>query len=293
MKMKRRVAIILTLTIGVLALSTGCGDKDSKAEEATEATEEASVVEITTDEVAAEATEAATEEYDFSIEEEQPSEVPTEAAAPEPEPEPETDEFGVAAIDEIKLYATEAVRIRKEPNTDSDVAGNLKAGEEVTANGKSEEWHRIVRNGDTLYVKSEYLTETKPEKKEENKDSAAADNQAAATDNNPAAAASAAAAANSAAADNSAAQQAAAAEAASQAAAQQAAAQAAAAQAAAAAASVTAGTTINCTDGALVVNSKQMDVINKYWSYTGDAVEFAGHHSKGQLQELFAAEGVN
>ena len=88
---------------------------------------------------------------------------------------------------------------------------------------------------------------------------------------------------------------AAAAEAASQEAASQAAAAAAAAQAAAAqaATAVTAGTTINCTDGALVVNSRQMDVINKYWSYTGDAVEFAGHHSKGQLQELFAAEGVN
>lgn len=301
--MKRRVVLILTVMMAGLLLAAGCGKKDSKAEEATEAseeaTEEASVVEITTD---AEAEEP-TQEYELPPEEELPSEPVTEVYAEEEEVE--TDEFGVTSIDETKLYAKETVRIRKEPNTDSDVSGLLKAGDEVTANGKNDEWHRIKKGDEVLYVKSEYLTETKPEKKEEAANAENTENtentQNAAQDSNAQAAAAAAEAANAAvaaaqkaAADKSAADAAAAAEAANQAAAAQAATQAAqAAAAAAAAAPAAGGTTINCTDGALVVNSKQMDVINKYWGYTGDAVEFAGHHSKGQLRELFAAEGVN
>ena len=178
--MRKRIALALIGTMCVMTLASGCGSKKEEAETeateaATEATEAATEIAITADVVEEPTEPVVTEEpevepYDFSTQETvSESEVP-EAAA-------EVDEYGVSSISEVKLYATETVRIRRQPNTDSEIAGKLAAGDEVTANGKSEEWHRIVRNGETLYVKSEYLTETKPEKSEENEttDTAEAD----------------------------------------------------------------------------------------------------------------------
>lgn len=298
--MRKVTAVTVVLMMCVTMMAAGCGKSDEESAEATEATEEVSEIAIVSDAVEESPTEnveVEIEEYDFSVTEEtseEPAPVSDNAVA-------ETDEYGITTMDEVTLYATEAVRMRTEPNTDSEVAGKLTAGEEVVATGKSEEWHRIKKgNGDIVYVKSEYLTETKPdgteakkeeekkeeEKKEEKKTETAADNatNAATTTTTTTTTDTAATTTDTSAADAAAAK-----------AAEEAAAQAAAAAAAQAASTptVTAGTTINCTDGALVVNSKQMDVINKYWGYTGDAVEMAGHHSKGQLQELFAVEGAN
>ncbi|MBQ9361004.1 MAG: SH3 domain-containing protein [Lachnospiraceae bacterium] len=171
--MRKRIALALIGTMCVMTLASGCGSKKEEAEaEATEAATEisitADVVEESTEPVVAEEPEV--EQYDFSTQE-------TVSEPEVPEAAAEVDEYGVSSISEVKLYATETVRIRRQPNTDSEIAGKLAAGDEVTANGKSEEWHRIVRNGETLYVKSEYLTETKPEKTEENEttDTAEAD----------------------------------------------------------------------------------------------------------------------
>lgn len=171
--MKKRVAIALIGMMCVMTLASGCGSKKEEAEaEATEAATEisitADVVEEPTEPVVAEEPEV--EPYDFSAQE-------TVSEPEVPETVADVDEYGVSSIPEVKLYATEAVRIRRQPNTDAEIAGKLAAGDEVTANGKSEEWHRIIRNGETLYVKSEYLTETKPEKTEENEgtDTAEAD----------------------------------------------------------------------------------------------------------------------
>lgn len=295
-EMKKRfvTVVILAVCMSMALLTTGCSLKSKlsgkdKDEEETEE-EEVSEVAITTDEATEEAVTEEAETYDFSVEEEE--EAVTEEVE---EAEPETDEFGITAMDEKKMYASEAVRIRREPSTDAEIAGKLSTGDEVTVNGKSDEWYRISKNDENLYVKAEYLTETKAEKKEETTDN---NNNAQSTD-------------TSAQDTNKAAQDAAAAQKLLEAAAQQQAAQnqqnagaqtsdtqaAAATQQAAAvqqaAVSPGAAATIQCTDGALTVNQKQLDVINKYWSYTGDAIGFAGHHSKGQLHELFAAEGVN
>ncbi|MBR1524825.1 MAG: SH3 domain-containing protein [Lachnospiraceae bacterium] len=183
--MKRRVAVLMAAMMCVMTIASGCGnDKDS--EEATEAAaEEATEIVIDTEEpVEEEPVAEEVEEYDFgqvgpdTVSE---SEVTEETVV-------ETDEYGMTAIDETKLYATEAVRIRREPNTEAEIAGKLSAGDEVTANGKSDEWHRITRNGETLYVKSEYLTETRPENTEEDAEQTAENEQTAETTDTNAAA---------------------------------------------------------------------------------------------------------
>lgn len=168
--MRKRFVTAVLLLVCMAFLVTGCSlssksKKDKDEEETEEATEEeVTEIAITTDEVEEEVVEEPeTEAYDFSVEEEVQEEVVEEET-----PQVEVDEFGVASIDEKTMYATEAVRIRREPNTDSEVAGKLAAGEEVTVNGQGDEWHRIKKGEDNLYVKSEYLTDTKPETKAEN-----------------------------------------------------------------------------------------------------------------------------
>jgi uncharacterized protein YgiM (DUF1202 family) len=160
---RKKIAAILTVMMCLVAVTAGCEKKDDKAsKEATEATEPATEISLQTADV-------------------EPAPLPEPIPEPEPEPlpavsedaaelvaEPAVDEFGIADIDEIKLYATEKVRMRTEPNTEGDnVSGMLNAGDEVTANGKSGEWHRIKKGDKVLYVKSEYLTDVKPEKKDD------------------------------------------------------------------------------------------------------------------------------
>ena len=224
---RKKIAVLLTVMMCLVAVTAGCEKKDKEAKEATEATEPATEISLQTAEV-------------------------EPAPLPEPEPEPEplpavsedfvaeetapaVDEFGIADIDEIKLYAKEKVRMRTEPNTEADnISGLLDEGDEVTATGKSDEWHRIVKGDKVLYVKSEYLTDVKPEKKAESP----SENAASATATTDAAAATAQGATDAAAA-LLAQQQAAAAQAAT--------AQAAAQQAASQQTSTTAATTENKT----------------------------------------------
>ena len=174
--MRRILAVSMVLMMCVCSVTAGCGKSESKSEDKTEASEPASEIAISADVAeipSEEPVKAEIEEYDFSVVEDVPAETVSENDPAAVETQPETDEFGITGIEEIKLYAKEAVRMRKEPNTDSEIAGQLKEGDEVTANGKSDEWHRIVRgNGDIVYVKSEYLTETKAEKKEEKSEQA-------------------------------------------------------------------------------------------------------------------------
>ena len=209
--MKRKlVTVLMIASLGMMTVA-GCSKKDKASAEATEAaTEPATEITISADTP--------------TVPVPEPEPVYEEPVYEEPEvtvPEETVDEYGMASIDEIKMYATEAVRMRREPNTDAEIAGKLAKGDEVTAIAKSSDWHRVVnKNGDTVYVKSEYLTETKPET---NTEETTAEN----TDNNTTATASdtsaADAAAQQAAAQQAAEQQAAAEEAAKQLAEQQAA----------------------------------------------------------------------
>ena len=213
--MKRKlVTVLMIASLGMMTVA-GCSKKDKASAEATEAaTEPATEITISADTP--------------TVPVPEPEPVYEEPVYEEPEvtvPEETVDEYGMASIDEIKMYATEAVRMRREPNTDAEIAGKLAKGDEVTAIAKSSDWHRVVnKNGDTVYVKSEYLTETKPETNTEETTAENTDNNAEATTSDTSAAdAAAQQAAQQAAAQQAADQQAAAEEAAKQLAEQQAA----------------------------------------------------------------------
>jgi len=157
---RKKIAVLLTVMMCLVAVTAGCEKKDKEAKEATEATEPATEISLQTAEV-------------------EPAPLPEPVPEPEPLPTvsedfaaeetaPAVDEYGIADIDQIKLYAKEKVRMRTEPNTEADnISGLLDEGDEVTATGKSDEWHRILKGDKVLYVKSEYLTDVKPEKKAE------------------------------------------------------------------------------------------------------------------------------
>lgn|GEM_PF-3214770 len=186
---RKKIAVLLTVMMCLVAVTAGCEKKDKEAKEATEATEPATEISLQTAEV-------------------EPAPLPEPVPEPEPLPTvsedfaaeetaPAVDEYGIADIDQIKLYAKEKVRMRTEPNTEADnISGLLDEGDEVTATGKSDEWHRILKGDKVLYVKSEYLTDVKPEKKAESP----SENAASATATTDAAAATAQSATDAAAA---------------------------------------------------------------------------------------------
>ena len=59
------------------------------------------------------------------------------------------------------LYTTDIVNVRSQPNTDSAVLGKLTIHEQVKKTGESGEWTQIDYNGQTAFVKTEYLSATK------------------------------------------------------------------------------------------------------------------------------------
>ena len=68
-------------------------------------------------------------------------------------------------IEEVKetVYATAGVNIRAKASADADKIGTLAAGGSITRTGKtSSGWRRVDYNGQTGYIKSDYLTTTKP-----------------------------------------------------------------------------------------------------------------------------------
>ena len=297
-EMKRKlVTVLMIASLGMMTVA-GCSKKDKSSAEAAEA-------------VAEPATEVAISTEEPIVPEPEP--VYEEPVYEEPEvtvPEETVDEYGMTSIDELKMYATEAVRMRREPNTDAEIAGKLAAGDEVTAIAKSSDWHRVVnKNGDTVYVKSEYLTETKPEAKTEETTDANTDNNAAATTNDTSAADAAAAQQTAAAADAAAQQKAAEEAAAKQAADQQAAAEEAAKQLAeqqaaaqqlaeqqVAAAAASAGATYNL--NGLIVNAAEYKDLLDTWRYATvngtdeEAKEWVLHHPAADLEAVLKAHGL-
>lgn len=59
------------------------------------------------------------------------------------------------------LYTADIVNVRSQPNTDSAVLGKLTIHEQVKKTGESGEWTQIDYNGQTAFVKTEYLSATK------------------------------------------------------------------------------------------------------------------------------------
>lgn len=61
------------------------------------------------------------------------------------------------------VYATAGVNIRAKASADADKIGTLAVGGSITRTGKtSSGWSRVDYNGQTGYIKSDYLTTTKP-----------------------------------------------------------------------------------------------------------------------------------
>lgn len=59
-------------------------------------------------------------------------------------------------------YATDTVKIRKEPNIDCDVLGKVQPGNEVIVLGIEGDWTHVSVNGLEGYIKSEFLSEDAP-----------------------------------------------------------------------------------------------------------------------------------
>jgi len=76
----------------------------------------------------------------------------------------ETKEVGytINQMEEISMYASSAVNVRKGPSTDFEKVGALKAGQEVKVTGEaSTGWYEIVYNDAAGYVSNKYL-QTEP-----------------------------------------------------------------------------------------------------------------------------------
>lgn len=64
-------------------------------------------------------------------------------------------------VDET-VYATQNVNIRKTPSADGEKAGSLAGGASIQRVGYHKEWSQVKYNGQTCYIKSEYLTKVAP-----------------------------------------------------------------------------------------------------------------------------------
>ena len=63
---------------------------------------------------------------------------------------------------EETVYATAGVNIRAKASADADVIGTLIAGYSITRTSDSNGWSKVNYDGQTGYIKSDYLTTTKP-----------------------------------------------------------------------------------------------------------------------------------
>ncbi len=70
-----------------------------------------------------------------------------------------------STTEEVKetVYATAGVNIRAKASTDSEILGTLAAGSSITRTSNSNGWSKVDYNGKTGYIKSDYLTTTKPQ----------------------------------------------------------------------------------------------------------------------------------
>ena len=62
----------------------------------------------------------------------------------------------------VTVYATQTVNVRKEPGTDAEILGKLEAGDSVTRISEQDGWSTVQYNGETAYIKSDYLTTETP-----------------------------------------------------------------------------------------------------------------------------------
>lgn len=72
-----------------------------------------------------------------------------------------SDEISFESVDET-VYATTAVNIRSTPSTDSDIVSVLARNKQVQRVGVSDEWSKVVVDGQECYIAAQYLTLEEP-----------------------------------------------------------------------------------------------------------------------------------
>ena len=80
------------------------------------------------------------------------------------------------------VYATAGVNIRAKASADADVIGTLIAGYSITRTSDSNGWSKVDYNGQTGYIKSDYLTTTKPQVTESNQTSSSSNTSSSKSD---------------------------------------------------------------------------------------------------------------
>lgn len=88
-----------------------------------------------------------------------PTEAPAESTPQEAAPAAES-----TSSDPNTVYVTDSsVNIRSGPGTDSEVLGKAGFGDSLTKTGESGDWTEISYNGQTAYIKSEFVSSEKPQ----------------------------------------------------------------------------------------------------------------------------------
>lgn len=67
-----------------------------------------------------------------------------------------------AAAATIILFTTAGVRLREGPSTDTGAILTVPAGSEVKSSGTDGQWHRVVYNSRTGWIRGDYLTDERP-----------------------------------------------------------------------------------------------------------------------------------
>lgn len=73
--------------------------------------------------------------------------------------------FRFKACDEMLYVSGDGIMLREKPGKDGKILGHLTFGTEVQRTGKNSKWSRILVNGKTRYIATEYLAETPPAEK--------------------------------------------------------------------------------------------------------------------------------
>lgn len=72
------------------------------------------------------------------------------------------------AGESTEMVANDACNVRSQPNTDGDILYTMYVGETITKTGESDDWTIVDYNGQTAYIKSEFLST--PEEMQEQQD---------------------------------------------------------------------------------------------------------------------------
>jgi len=160
MRTIKRYLFLCLLLLSVMAYGCGKTEEAPKEAAAVETAEETDAEEVASETLAeAEtiATEPETEEEAVTEPEtETETEIATEVESVTEEAE--AIEYTVTPMEEVSMYASKSVNVRKGPSTDFDRVGALAHGQEVKVTGQaSTGWFEITYKDEKAYVSDKYL----------------------------------------------------------------------------------------------------------------------------------------